>query len=225
MLLGAPPIIKDLERFIAEVRQYRGNRPFSRITCPSGEWRDCLLGLRNAHFHCSERTAYRFCGASDPEVHHREKAANRFVLKEIDFDLAHWIYRQSDRDFYDFLTAWESPEQFLKSGLGYCIEMENEVASIAFSCFPVSGLLEIGTATRTRFRRQGLASMVCSRLIEYCVLQDIEPLWSCYSSNVASNELAKELGFQYDHSYFWLYEKRPRLQSLLLKIRDLARIS
>jgi GNAT superfamily N-acetyltransferase len=218
-ILGAPQGHKDLGKFISEIQKHRGHRQFFHITCPTQEWRDCLVS--GARFRCSERINYRFDRANDFTALPRKNTPKGFALSRIDSELAHLLYQQSDRSFYDYFAAWQSPDEFVRSGLGYCVRRDNEIASIAFACFPITEVLEMGTATKERFRRQGLSSVVSSRLIEDCISRNIEPLWSCYSSNVSSNELAKKLGFEYDHTYYWAYENRFGLWSLFRRIRRL----
>jgi hypothetical protein len=221
-VVGEPPSIETLDRFIAGILQYRRYRMFSHVGCPSTAWRDRLLALRSTRLRCAERIAYTYsCGSAlKPNAN---SATPEFALRAMDYDLADSICAESHSDFYDFRAAWKSPDEFARRGIGYCVVAGNEVASVAFSCFPVTQLMEIATATKGKFRRLGLASAACAKLMEYCLLRDIEPLWSCYASNVASNDFAKRLGFGYDHTYYWLYERGPSLREVFMKVREWVR--
>ena len=220
IILGAPICVADAGRFITDIRRQRRHRRFASITCPTKEWRDLLLDVPGIQADVSERNAYTFSNATTLEpLRCGDAAALGFTLTAVDHDLANALIQSADRDFHDFRTAWASPDEFMESGLGYCVKKDGEIASIAFSYLPVSGLLEIGTATAGKFRRQGLAGIVASKLMEQCVVRGIEPLWSCYAYNSGSNALARKLGFQMTKRYYWLYERPSLLSGLLNRIR------
>jgi hypothetical protein len=91
---------------------------------------------------------------------------------------------------------WENSEQFLKHGIGFSLFYENKLASTAFSAFVHDNYLEIGIETFEEFRGQGLAQYSCAALIDYCLENDREPVWSCRLENTGSYLLAKKLGFE-----------------------------
>jgi RimJ/RimL family protein N-acetyltransferase len=56
--------------------------------------------------------------------------------------------------------------------------------------------LELGIETVEAYRGKGLAQSVCSALIDYCLQNNYEPVWSCRFENTASYRLAQKLGFE-----------------------------
>ncbi len=82
-----------------------------------------------------------------------------------------------------------------------CYELDNfrhcegALATAAISSFLHGDKLEIGIETLPNFRNQGLASVVCSALIDYCIANQFEPIWSCRLTNGGSYHLAVKLGF------------------------------
>jgi len=90
---------------------------------------------------------------------------------------------------------WKDEDQFQNTGIGYSLIYDEEVVSTAFSSFRIDNQLEIGIETLERCRGKGLALYVCSALINYCIENALEPIWSCRIENIASYQLAHKLGF------------------------------
>lgn len=90
---------------------------------------------------------------------------------------------------------WNDAAQFLRNGGGWCLAQGDEVAAMAFSSFRFDDDLEIGVETRLTFRRRGLAQLAAAKLIETCLAQGLQALWSCRKENRASYRLAQRLGF------------------------------
>lgn len=90
---------------------------------------------------------------------------------------------------------WESHEQFLEQGGGWCAVKEGMVASIAFTGFASPTQLEIGIETFERFRGSGCAKLAAVAFLTDCIERGLEPLWSCRKQNWGSYHLAQRLGF------------------------------
>lgn len=91
---------------------------------------------------------------------------------------------------------WRSAEQFLARGGGWCLELDGRLASMAFCSFRFDRQLEIGVETRAEYRGRGYALHVACALIDECVAQCLEPVWSCRKENQGSYKLAQALGFE-----------------------------
>lgn len=91
---------------------------------------------------------------------------------------------------------WTSAEQFLAHGGGWCLERSGRLASMAFSSFRFDRQLEIGVETRAEYRGRHYALYVACALIDQCVSQGLEPVWSCRKDNRGSYKLALALGFE-----------------------------
>ncbi len=98
------------------------------------------------------------------------------------------------------LDTWKSVDDFIKKGLGYCIINNDEVISKCLSYFQHDNQLELGVDTKEDYRKQGLASIVCSTLIKDALHCHQDVSWSCWQFNEASNMLAKKLGFELSNS-------------------------
>jgi len=94
------------------------------------------------------------------------------------------------------LNFWKSAEEFCKKGVGFSLYHENNLASTAYSSFVHDDKLELGIETAREFRGKGFAHYVCSVLIDYCLENNYEPVWSCKLENTGSYKLAQKLGFE-----------------------------
>lgn len=91
---------------------------------------------------------------------------------------------------------WNNAHDFLKKGIGFCVKENEMLVSAAFSSFVEAEKLEIGIETLASYQGKNLAQMACATLIDYCIINRFEPIWSCRLANHASYKLALKLGFE-----------------------------
>jgi len=90
---------------------------------------------------------------------------------------------------------WKTPEQFAKMAKAFTVIVDDKPASTAFTSSTHDNKLEIGIETMAEYHGQGLAYLACAKLIEYCLDNNLEPVWSCRLDNTGSVKLSKKLGF------------------------------
>ncbi len=90
---------------------------------------------------------------------------------------------------------WKSAEQFEQSGVGFSLIIDGQLVSTAYSAFIHDNQLELGIETVPGFQGKGLAAICCAALIDHCIANNFEPVWSCKLENVGSFKLAQKLGF------------------------------
>jgi len=73
--------------------------------------------------------------------------------------------------------------------------MINNIASAAYSTNIDKNILEIGIETNDAFRGKGYAFVVCRKIIEYCIANNLRPVWVCKFENIPSYYLAQKLAF------------------------------
>ncbi|MEN6461760.1 MAG: GNAT family N-acetyltransferase [Syntrophomonas sp.] len=91
---------------------------------------------------------------------------------------------------------WNDFSDFKKNGVGFTLLKHGVPISTAFSSFTIDNRLEIGIETSKDSRGSGFASIVCAKLMDYCLVNEYEPVWSCNSGNIGSRKLANKLGFE-----------------------------
>ena len=89
---------------------------------------------------------------------------------------------------------WVSLEGFLKAGLGYCMIVDDQLASVCFSGWAAGPIHAVTIETLPEFRRKGLAKAVAAALMEDYERRGISPHWDVMPSNTASIALAESLG-------------------------------
>lgn len=94
------------------------------------------------------------------------------------------------------LNFWDNAEDFYENGIGFSLFLNDKLASTAYSAFIRKNKLEIGIETIAEFQGKGFAVDTCSKLIEYCLQNGYEPIWSCRLENIGSYKLAQKLGFE-----------------------------
>jgi hypothetical protein len=91
---------------------------------------------------------------------------------------------------------WSDATEFCRHGIGFTLLVKGKPASTAYSAFLRDKQLELGIETCEEFRGKGFALHTCSSLIDYCLENDYEPVWSCRLENTGSYKLAQKLGFE-----------------------------
>jgi predicted GNAT family acetyltransferase len=71
--------------------------------------------------------------------------------------------------------------------------------SAAFSSLVCSQGIEISVYVEEAYRRQGVATALCSKLLLECLGQNLRPSWD--AANDKSVKLAEKLGYRYLEQY------------------------
>ncbi|PFD39325.1 GNAT family N-acetyltransferase [Bacillus cereus] len=120
-----------------------------------------------------------------------------YEIKKIDKDIAKAssFHELSE----DFISQFDSIDDFIDRGVGYAILHKGQVVSAAtsFSIYDVG--IEIEIASHPNHRRKGLATVVASVLILDCLDRGKYPSWD--GANSESVKLAKKLGYTFKESY------------------------
>lgn len=99
----------------------------------------------------------------------------------------------------DFVSAFNSKEQYLAIGRGMVIMKEDRIVAGASSYTRYREGIEIEVDTLPDERRKHLATVVCSALILKCLEEGLYPSWD--AQNMNSVRLAAKLGYVYSHEY------------------------
>jgi RimJ/RimL family protein N-acetyltransferase len=129
----------------------------------------------------------------DPNIYTEFRKRNRVCNAE--------IFRTQEEEFQNMpgtvvpMYFWQNASQFLSDGIGFSLRFKGELACTAFSAFIDKDQLELGIESASQFRGKGFAMHTCTALIDYCLENGYEPIWSCRLENTGSYLLAKKLGF------------------------------
>lgn len=110
----------------------------------------------------------------------------------------------------DFVSAFESKEEYLKKGRGVVIMKDGNIVSGASSYTRYNEGIEIEADTIESERRKHLATIACSALILECLNEGLYPSWDAHDMN--SVRLAEKLGYEFDHEHI-AYEIATNLRT------------
>ena len=99
----------------------------------------------------------------------------------------------------DFVSCFESKEQYLELGRGMVLLKDGRIVSGASSYTRYKEGIEIEVDTVSEERRKGLATIVSAALILQCLEEGLYPSWD--AQNMISVHLAEKLGYAFDHEY------------------------
>lgn len=91
---------------------------------------------------------------------------------------------------------WNSADDFCRHGIGFSLLIGDQPVSTAYSAYLHRRQLELGIETTEAYRGKGYALLTCAALIDYCLENGYEPVWSCRLENTGSYLLAQKLGFE-----------------------------
>jgi GNAT superfamily N-acetyltransferase len=94
--------------------------------------------------------------------------------------------------------SWDTKENFLNKGVGYCLLKEGMVVSTSFSSFISKDMIDVGIETDLNYRGQGLGVFPAAAMIHYCLEKGYSPIWGTNSDNVGSRKVANKLGYEED---------------------------
>lgn len=120
-----------------------------------------------------------------------------------DLTPAHGTITNTTEDIFNTMQGsvvpsnfWNNADDFLTNGVGFSWFFEGQLACTAYSAFLMDNMLELGMETVPTYQGKGFAQHTCSRLIDYCIDNNLEPIWACRLENVGSVRLAEKLGFK-----------------------------
>ncbi len=129
-----------------------------------------------------------------------------YSLKELDLDVLPQINHEYAIQIQMYFGKIEN---LVVDGFGFCIVDDNDkLASYAYTPFPFKNEFEIQVFTENfpKYRRKGLATVVCAALIEYSLEKNLVPHWD--AANEASVKLALKLGYSNPMTWETYYYKQ-----------------
>lgn len=181
----------SLEHLLFE--EMGGMDSFHLFFYPS-DWEDKLKMILPAR--ATQRTMrfYDFNPTRFSHTNWKEKIPRGFCLKSIGEIVRQKLAIQVNPSI-SHTQSWIDNNPISKE-LGFCLLQEDEVVSICCSLIAGNGLRDISVATADEFRERGFATLVTAAFIEKCAAKGLIPVWHCSPENLASNALARKLGFE-----------------------------
>lgn len=177
----------------------------SALLMPSAPgWLEAAQRLWGARLCGFER--YGFSSANLSAEHLRGLyAASRYRdrVKPMDAALLTSIW---GRPHFIDLSDFDSAEDFLQRGAGFYVGKGAGAIGAAWASLTCSRGIEVSLYVAEDYRRQGMATALASRLLLWCLENDVDPHWD--AANPESAQLAIKLGYAPagDYTAFYLNE-------------------
>lgn len=153
----------------------------------------------------------------------RDTLPEGFRLAQMNLALAKQLKQEQGEFSEDHLVNFDSAEDFLRRGFGFCILQGEQIVCAATTFAVCSKGIEIQINTREQQRRKGLASAAAAALILHSLERGLDPNWDAASP--ISARLAEKLGYIPQGEYpLLLYTGSPATSALVqlgLKIKSL----
>ncbi|MFX0207245.1 MAG: GNAT family N-acetyltransferase [Candidatus Hodarchaeota archaeon] len=147
-----------------------------------------------------------------------------FSLERLDKENVNKIEENLPIHYSNIQIISKDIDEYITKRIGFCLKDNDKVVSIASSAFPFQKKLEILVETCEGYKKKGLATIVCAKLIEYCLQNNIDPHWNTNIYNPYSMKLAKKLGFtdlKYYKIYSWSKDQSENINDLRKAFLDL----
>ena len=103
--------------------------------------------------------------------------------------------------FDDTVRAFGSVERWLELGIGFGILAGDQLAAEAMAGPRARGLMEMGVATRERFRGRGYGTLVSRLTARACEARGDRVWWNANARNEPSIRIARRIGFTHERRY------------------------
>lgn len=179
--------------------------PMNVLIVPHDEWVSLVKEKWGTKLKVQHRTRMDPCQLDLRHMRDlKKKLPEGYSLEALDLE----TFRSSDKRLVETLHETQTSfVGFKEKGFGFCIRHQDEVVSVAYTCFPFDKHFEIqvNTHSNEKYRKKGLATVVSAALIEYALMNELVPEWD--AANPISVRLAEKLGYTNPRSYdvyFWL---------------------
>ena len=117
-------------------------------------------------------------------------SAFRKDVRQMDLPFTAQLWGQ---DHFVDLSDFDSAEDFVQRGIGFYSEKHGTVVGAAYSSLVCSRGIEVSVFVLEDYRRQGIATILASRLLKWCIENNAQANWD--AANLESCKLAEKLGY------------------------------
>lgn len=146
----------------------------------------------------------------------KSRLPDGYRLEKMNIDLARKLANERSEFASEHMLNFDSPEDFIERGFGFCVLDEGEIVSVATTFAICEKGIEIQINTRKEHRGRGLATVVAAQLLIYSLENNLDPNWD--AANKASVNLAKKLGYTPGGTYSMYILVRSRFKAAFGKV-------
>jgi len=93
-------------------------------------------------------------------------------------------------------SCWNSLDDFLEKGFGLSLRHHDEIVGWCTGEYVSDRVCGIGIEVLEKHQGKGLATVMASSFVEYCLHKGITPHWDSFDDNVPSLRVAEKIGFE-----------------------------
>ena len=146
----------------------------------------------------------------------KSKLPDGYRLTKLTIELAEELANEKSDFSSDHMMNFNSPQDFIERGFGYCVCDDDKIASVATTFAICDKGIEIQISTRKNYQGRGLGTAVAAQLLIYCLDNNLDPNWD--AANKKSVGLAKNLGYTPQGNYSIHILARSRFRAVLGKL-------
>ena len=177
--------------------------PYTLFMPSSPGWIEAAKGMYGERLVSFNRYSFSSEHISSEHLDHLcQVSAFRGEVRRMDLPFAAQLWGQDQ--FVD-LSDFDSPEDFVQRGIGFYLEKNGTVVGAAYSSLVSSKGIEVSLFVQEDYRRQGIATILGSRLLKWCIENNAEANWD--AANPESCKLAEKLGYIHTGEYQAYYLK------------------
>jgi len=182
-------------------REFLGQTPSGRmLMAGSPGWHDAVQSVFGERLMRLKRWSYE---SRSLRVEHLQQLAagnpHTPAIQKVDTALA------AVDSPYLSIGGFESPEDFVQRGIGFCLPKDNRIIGGAYASLVCSDAIEVSIVVDENFYRQGIATALACQLLLWCLEHHLAPHWD--AANHESCRLAEKLGYTYSSEYTAWYLK------------------
>ena len=151
---------------------------FSLLLFGAPDWKELLEEVHKGKIITLQRYAFSSEGL---DINHlsalKSQLSENYHIERITLEHAQQIAAEKNEMTEEQLFGFDSPEDFIARGFGYCAWEGKRIVSIASTGAVCSKGIEIQINTHKKHRGQGLASATGAALIIECLEKGIDPNW------------------------------------------------
>lgn len=139
-----------------------------------------------------------------------------YRLVQLDLSLTQQLTDEESGFTSDHFLNFESPEDFIERGFGFCVLSGDEVVCLATTWLVCDAGIEIQIDTRKSHRGKGLATVAAAQIMIHSIENNLDPNWD--AANEISAGLAKKLGYTPQGRYSIVFVVRSRMKAITAKV-------
>lgn len=167
-------------------------RPGASVTYDPGTWASTFATVLACKFaRPYPRRYYTFRHSLLPDW--RDRVPPGYEMAPVDSQL---LARQDLVNLDDVRERTAAWTDFARDGFGFCLVHGNMIVAHCLPDCVSGGACEVGVATHSDYRRQGLGTLTVAATVAYCLDHSLPTIgWHCLANNRGSQRVAEKVGF------------------------------